>query len=183
MKESKLRKIIREELVRELDYSNVDLSKTGSKEPAQHRIRVDSDAVGRAKKMLDARGIDYHDIYKASGGFAVFTFLSRGARSDAYRTLRDKNVGAKVSDGQGLSEAALKEIGFENLPPGWDEDSLESFARSLTGKTKDDTEGFWTTCYERMQDEEGFDKEGAKAFCAALKDEYLGDTDWRGGDD
>lgn len=74
----------------------------------------------------------------------------------------------------------LNEIGFDNLPDGWDEDSLQSFARSLTGKTKDDTEGFFTKCYERMKDEEGFDEDGAKRFCAALKDEYLGTTDWRG---
>lgn len=81
------------------------------------------------------------------------------------------------------TELVKEEIGFDNLPDGWDEDSLDSFARSLTGKDKDDTDGFWTKCFDRIKDEEGFDEEGAKAFCAALKDEYLGTTDWRGEDD
>ena len=39
-------------------------------------------------------------------------------------------------------ELVKEEIGWDNLPDGWDEDSLDSFARSLTGKDKDDTEGF-----------------------------------------
>lgn len=68
-------------------------------------------------------------------------------------------------------------IGFENLPPGWDEESLQGFARSLTGKTKDDTEGFFTKCVDRLKDEEGIDD--PEPFCAALKDEYLGREDWR----
>jgi hypothetical protein len=46
----------------------------------------------------------------------------------------------------------------------------------LTGKTKSSPEGFFTKCFERMKDEEGFDEEGAKKFCAALKDEYLQTT-------
>lgn len=74
------------------------------------------------------------------------------------------------------------DIGFENLPPGWDRESLTSFARSLTDRTQDDPEGFFTKCYERMQDEEGFDEDSAKRFCASLKDEYLQTTQWRGED-
>lgn len=76
----------------------------------------------------------------------------------------------------------VEKIGWENLPKGWTKKSVEKFARSLTGKTKDDAEGFWTECYNRIKDEEGFDEESAKRFCAALKDEYLGTTEWRGKD-
>lgn len=71
------------------------------------------------------------------------------------------------------------DIGFDELPPGWDRDSLTSFARSLTGKTKTDPEGFFTACMEDMEDKMD-DPEG---FCAALKDEYLQTTMWRGEDD
>lgn len=81
------------------------------------------------------------------------------------------------------AELVKEEIGFDSLPPGWDEDSLDSFARSLTGRDKDDTEGFWTKCFDRIKDEEGFDEEGAKAFCASLKDEFKNSTAWRGEDD
>jgi hypothetical protein len=67
--------------------------------------------------------------------------------------------------------------GWENLPPGWDEESLQSFARSLTGKTKDDTEGFFSNCMDKMEDK----LDEPEAFCASLKDEYLGREDWRTG--
>ena len=70
----------------------------------------------------------------------------------------------------------LHEIGWDNLPDGWDEDSLDSFARSLTDKTQDDSEGFFTACMDEVEDK--FDD--PEAFCASLKDEYLGTTDWRG---
>jgi len=75
-----------------------------------------------------------------------------------------------------------KEFGFDKLPPGWTRKSLTKFARSLTGKTKASPEGFWTECFERMKDEEGFDEESAKKFCSSLKDEYLKTTKWRGKD-
>lgn len=76
----------------------------------------------------------------------------------------------------------MEKIGWENLPKGWTKKSVEKFARSLTGKTKDDTEGFWTKCYNRVKDEPGFDDESAKKFCSSLKDQYLGTTKWRGED-
>lgn len=69
-----------------------------------------------------------------------------------------------------------EDIGWDNLPDGWDEDSLDSFARSLTDKTQDDSEGFFTACMDEVEDK--FDD--PEAFCASLKDEYLGTTDWRG---
>lgn len=67
--------------------------------------------------------------------------------------------------------------GWENLPDGWDEDSLESFAQNLTGQEGE--EGFFTACMDKMEDE----LDDPEAFCASLKDEYLGREDWRGPDE
>ena len=97
------------------------------------------------------------------------------------RDVRD--ILEKVDKLNEKKDRLVEEIGWDNLPPGWDKESLMKFARSLTGKTKDDTEGFFTECVDRIKDEEGFDEEGAKKFCASLKDEYLDTTDWRTGPD
>lgn len=72
---------------------------------------------------------------------------------------------------QRLSE---DEIGWDNLPDGWDEDSLDSFAKNLTGQEGE--EGFFSACMDEVEDK--FDD--PEAFCASLKDEYLDTTDWRG---
>jgi len=65
---------------------------------------------------------------------------------------------------------------WETLPRGWTKKSLEKFARSLTGKTKGDTEGFVRACELRMEGK----VDDPAAFCASLKDKYLGRTTWRG---
>ena len=75
-----------------------------------------------------------------------------------------------------LKQIIREEAGWDNLPDGWDEDSLQSFARSLTGKTKSDSEGFFTACMDEVEDK--FDE--PEKFCASLKDSYLNSTDWRG---
>ena len=77
---------------------------------------------------------------------------------------------------QKLKRLIREEAGWDNLPDGWDEDSLQSFARSLTGKTKSDSEGFFTACMDEVEDK--FDE--PEKFCASLKDSYLDSTDWRG---
>lgn len=78
-----------------------------------------------------------------------------------------------------------EKIGWENLPKGWTKKSVMKFAKSLTGKDdpKDNPENFFTKCYERIKDEEGFDEKSAKKLCASLKDHVLGRTDWRGEDE
>ena len=73
-----------------------------------------------------------------------------------------------------------EKIGWERFPEGWTKKSVRKFVKSLTGKSKSDPEGMFTECYNRMKDEEGFDEEGAKKFCASLKDEIMGDPYWRG---
>lgn len=66
---------------------------------------------------------------------------------------------------------------WKSLPRGWTQASLDAFARSLTGKTKGDPEGFVRACVAKMKDT-GIDD--PYAFCASLKDKYLGRTTWRG---
>jgi hypothetical protein len=171
--ESTVRKLVREELLRELDYSTIDFNRTGSQEPADRRLYVkDSD---RAREVLDRARADYHSAFRTADGRHVVAFVYDDTRDRARQILRDQGL---------LAETQIHEenpyTGFEDLPPGWDQDSLESFARSLTGQTKDDTEGFFTKCVEKMEDEDGFDN--PEAFCASLKDQYLGREDWRGED-
>jgi len=69
---------------------------------------------------------------------------------------------------------SINEAGWNNFPDGWDEESLESFARNLTGKTKNDSEGFFTSCMDKVEDK--FDE--PEAFCASLKTQYIG-KGWR----
>lgn len=77
-----------------------------------------------------------------------------------------------------IREEILREdIGWDNLPDGWDEDSVDSFAQNLTGQEGE--EGFFSACMDKVEDK--FDD--PEAFCASLKDEYLGTTDWRGKDE
>ena len=65
---------------------------------------------------------------------------------------------------------------WETLPRGWTKKSLEKFARSLTGKSKGDPEGFVRACELKMKGK----VDDPAAFCASLKDKYLGRTTWRG---
>lgn len=76
-------------------------------------------------------------------------------------------------------EKIMEDIGWSDLPDGWTEKSIKKFAKSLTGKDVDE-EGFWTKCFERIKDEEGFDEESAKKFCSSLVDHIKGSTYWRG---
>lgn len=72
-----------------------------------------------------------------------------------------------------LEKMDEQEIGFDQLPPGWDRDSLEQFVQSLTGDTDDE---LFTDCVNKMEG----NVDDPEAFCAALKDEFLGTTMWRG---
>jgi len=75
----------------------------------------------------------------------------------------------------------LTEIGFKNYPDGWNRSSVRKFANTLSdsiGK-KPDEHGWFDACVLKMAKEMG---DGAKGFCASVKDEYMGQTKWRGGD-
>lgn len=64
--------------------------------------------------------------------------------------------------------------GFEGLPKGWTQKSLQKFAKSLTGKEGTE-KGFFDACVKKMKDE----MDNPEAFCAAAKDELHGSTYWR----
>jgi len=52
---------------------------------------------------------------------------------------------------------------------GWTQKSIEKFGKTIG---KDPTEhGFFDACVSRMESKEGFDKDKAKGFCAAIKDQ------------
>lgn len=75
----------------------------------------------------------------------------------------------------------LTEIGFKTYPKGWDRSSVKKFAETLSkniGKDVDE-HGWFDACVLKMKKEMG---DGAKGFCASVKDEYMGQTKWRGGD-
>jgi len=65
-------------------------------------------------------------------------------------------------------------FGWDKLPKGWTQDSVEKFWSSLTGDVKHKV----TKCIKRMEKHMG---EGAGGFCASLADQVEGSTDWRKG--
>jgi len=60
---------------------------------------------------------------------------------------------------------------WEDLPKGWTKESLDKFAKELTGKTKGDPKGFFRECVAKMK---GEGLESPEGFCASLKTKYLG---------
>lgn len=61
---------------------------------------------------------------------------------------------------------------------GWTEDSIKKFEKTIGIKAVD--KGFFDACVLRMSPKEGFDKEKAEGFCAAVKDAAHGSPMWRG---
>lgn len=66
-----------------------------------------------------------------------------------------------------------KAIGWDNLPPGWTDESVEKFWTSLT---KSNSKHPVTECIKKMEGK--LDDPGA--FCASIKDHVEGTTNWRG---
>lgn len=76
---------------------------------------------------------------------------------------------------EALINIIVEKVGWERLPKGWTEDSVEKFAKSLTDKAGDE-HGFFNACVAKMKGNID-DPEG---FCASVIDTYKGTTDWRG---
>lgn len=70
------------------------------------------------------------------------------------------------------------DVGWENFPPGWDEQSVKDFAKSLTDETgkSPDEEGWFDACIDKMEGH----IDDPKAFCASVLDTIEGDPYWRG---
>jgi len=62
-------------------------------------------------------------------------------------------------------------IGWDRLPKGWTQESVEKFWSSLTGDVKHKV----TKCIKRMEGK--MDDPGA--FCGSLADQVEGTTEWR----
>jgi len=73
----------------------------------------------------------------------------------------------------------ITEKGFDKYPEGWNRDSVIKFAKTLTKETgKGPTDkGFFDACVLKMEKHFG---DGAKGFCASVKDEAWDSTLWRG---
>jgi len=65
--------------------------------------------------------------------------------------------------------------GMKGLPKGWTQQSLQKFAKSLTGK-EGTQKGFFDKCVKKMQGK----IDNPEGFCASAKDELHGSTMWRG---
>lgn len=72
------------------------------------------------------------------------------------------------------------EAGFSKYPKGWTQDSVKKFANSLAQDMKGGpkSKGFFDKCVKKMSGKID-DPEG---FCAGVKDEVYGSTQWRGKD-
>jgi len=80
----------------------------------------------------------------------------------------------------------LLEIGFENKPKGWSDKSIKKAGSTLAkgmGLNNPKDKGFFDKCVSKMTKHMG---DGAKGYCASLKDEAHGgdkaSTYWRGKD-
>jgi hypothetical protein len=77
---------------------------------------------------------------------------------------------------ENLNEKEDPEIGWKGMPDGWDKDSLKKYSESLTGHTPGEEE-FFEACVREVEGH----VDDPNAFCASIKDEYLGREDWREG--
>ncbi|MCF7927042.1 MAG: hypothetical protein K9L74_05655 [Candidatus Izimaplasma sp.] len=74
----------------------------------------------------------------------------------------------------------LKEIGFSSLPKGWDKKSLKKFSKTISKNVDIKDEKWFDKCVNKVKKIKGI--ENPEGFCAALKDDILGNTKWRGED-
>jgi len=86
-----------------------------------------------------------------------------GSRASTYPLKMGGVLGLKPS----------KEVKWEKLPKGWDDQSLNKFHKSIGTETQ---EGTVSTCIKKI----GSHVDDPGAFCAALHDKVTGTTKWRG---
>jgi hypothetical protein len=61
---------------------------------------------------------------------------------------------------------------------GWTKESIKKFGETIGVDPGE--KGFFDACVKEMSPKEGFDKEKAKGFCAAIKDAHYESPKWRG---
>ena len=74
------------------------------------------------------------------------------------------------TDGDALTDVVDEDVnGLDELPTGWDRDSVLEYWSSIGGS--------WEACTADLTDE--FDEERARQLCSAMKDEVLRTQRWR----
>ena len=83
--------------------------------------------------------------------------------------LEDEDA-SEETEGDALTDVVDEDVnGLDDLPEGWDRDSVLEYWSSIGGS--------WEECAEDMTDE--FEEERAKEHCSAMKDEVLRTQRWR----
>ena len=96
-------------------------------------------------------------------------FKKSSATDRAFIQLSKTNPEVRLA----LSPIVKEAVGWDKLPKGWTQESVEKFWNSLVGDVKHQV----TKCIKRM--EKHIDDPGA--FCSSLKDQIEGNTNWRKG--
>jgi len=137
---------------------------------ASESKEVDEKHVEDLSKLSDDELLDHLDYWEGAG--------ETGDPHNVDQAKKElERIRAEVSR-RGFKRIATEGVNekWKDLPKGWTRKSVDSFARSLTKKTKGDPRGFVRACVAKMKGKVS----NPKAFCASLKDEYLGTTKWRG---
>lgn len=67
-----------------------------------------------------------------------------------------------------------QDIGWKKYPKGWSRESVQKFAKSLSGDPS--SKGWFDACVKKMEGK----LDNPQAFCATVRDEAKGTTMWRG---
>lgn len=82
----------------------------------------------------------------------------------------DDDGAPESTDGETLTDIVDEDVnGLDDLPEGWDRDSVLEYWSSIGGS--------WEECTDEMREELG--EERAKAHCSAMKDEVVRTQRWR----
>jgi len=128
----------------------------------------------KEKSLIGDTGI-YKEVYKLDSTQSIYRF-DKNNTSMPFKEKEDLNKLKKL-----IKSIKVNEKGFKNYPKGWNRSSVRKFAKTISkniGKDVDE-KGWFDACVRKMEPEMG---EGAKGFCASVKDEYFGQTKWRSGD-
>ena len=90
--------------------------------------------------------------------------------SDLEKSDLEDEDATESTDGEALTDIVDEDVnGLDDLPEGWDRDSVLEYWSSIGGS--------WEECVEDLTDE--FEAERAREHCSAMKDEVLRTQRWR----
>src|SRR6056297_2182317 len=128
----------------------------------------------KEKSLIGDTGI-YKEVYKLDSTQSIYRF-DKNNTSMPFKEKEDLNKLKKL-----IKSIKVNEKGFKNYPKGWNRSSVRKFAKTISKNIDKDTDekGWFNACVRKMEPEMG---DGAKGFCASVRDEYFGQTKWRSGD-